>query len=46
VTIGERKDYLALMARVEARRKSQTVEVVATPVEEGGPTGEALPLDE
>jgi hypothetical protein len=44
--IKERKEYRALMARVEARRKGETVEVEATPVEEGEPTGEELLLDD
>lgn len=46
LTIDERKEYLALMARVEAWHRGETVEVETTPVEEGEPTGEELPLDE
>jgi hypothetical protein len=46
MTFKERKEYLALMARVEARGKGETVEVEATPGKEGEPTGEELPLDD
>jgi hypothetical protein len=46
VKTAGRKEYLALMSRVEARHKGETLEVEATPVEEGSPTGEELPLDE
>lgn len=34
------------MAKIEARRRGETVELEATPVEECEPTGEELPLDE
>jgi hypothetical protein len=43
---NERKEYLALMRGVYARRKGETVEVETTLIEEGEPTGEELPLDE
>jgi len=45
MTSQERREYLALMARVEARRKGEPIEVQARPIEPGEPTGEELPLD-
>jgi hypothetical protein len=43
ITAEERAEYIALMTKLNARLKGQEVE--ATPVEEGEPTGEELPLN-
>jgi len=46
MTSEERQEYLAITARAQARLKGKAIEVEATTIEPGGPTGEELPLDE
>jgi hypothetical protein len=46
MTSEERQEYLAITARAPARLKGEAIEVYATPIEPGEPTGEELPLDE
>jgi hypothetical protein len=46
VAIDEHREYLTLMAGVEARRRDEMIEVEATLVEKGEPPGEELVLDE
>ncbi|MBV8135476.1 MAG: hypothetical protein JO121_07540 [Deltaproteobacteria bacterium] len=42
----EHREYLTLMAGVEARRRDEMIEVEATLVEKGEPPREELVLDE
>jgi len=46
MTSEEHQQYLPITARPQARVKGEPIEIEATPIEPGEPTGEETPLDD